>query len=117
MAKTKRLRMGKPSAKAKAAGSVAASGPEQVVPPDGPPGITPEQKNRAAQQLRTAHAVLKAQFADASVALAMVINERDQLIVQLRSAQATLEAIREETPDAGADALPNKDVDKTPKEK
>lgn len=56
---------------------------------------------QAAQRLRTEHAVLKSQFADVSVALAIVSSERDQLITQLRSAQATLEKLTEQASDKG----------------
>ena len=94
--------------------------------PDAQAQITAMQRQRA-QRLQTEHAVLKAKFADVSVALAIAESERNQLIQQLQSSQQTIEqlttALEKATapattpaPDAEAEKSDGKDVEPETKE-
>ena len=71
----------------------------EAVTPKEAPQPTPAEAQIAvanqqqAQRVRTEHAVLKARFADVSVALAIAESERNQLITQLQSAQRTIERL------------------------
>ncbi len=59
------------------------------------PTLTPEQRAQA-QCLQRDHAVLKAKFADVSVALDVAAQERDQILAQLRQARQVIQDLSRE---------------------